>query len=202
MRRLWAYIRPYRGWFWAAMLCLPLTSACSLAQPYLLKIAIDRYMAQGDRGGLLRIGVLYGVAMLAEFGFLYLQYYLMMLVAQKQPGRPAPRPRRAPAAAAGALLRPQSGRPPGHAPDHRRRRDQRDVRRRRADHPHGRRHPARHRRHHADDRLAPGAGDPGAGAGARRWRSTSSASRRGATTASSATAWRASTPICRRRWRA
>ncbi|MEO8601612.1 MAG: hypothetical protein ABI629_03445, partial [bacterium] len=33
MRRLWVYIRPWRGWFWAAMLCLPLTSACSLAQP-------------------------------------------------------------------------------------------------------------------------------------------------------------------------
>jgi ATP-binding cassette subfamily B protein len=83
MRRLWAYIRPHRAWFWAAMLCLPLTSACSLAQPYLLKVAIDRYMAQGDRTGLLWVGLLYGLAMLAEFSLLYLQYYLMMLVAQK-----------------------------------------------------------------------------------------------------------------------
>jgi ATP-binding cassette subfamily B protein len=83
IRRLWAYIRPYRVWFWAAMLCLPLTSACSLAQPYLLKVAIDEYMAQGDRAGLWGIGGLYGLAMLAEFGLLYLQYYLMMLVAQK-----------------------------------------------------------------------------------------------------------------------
>jgi ATP-binding cassette, subfamily B, multidrug efflux pump len=83
MRRLWVYIRPYKLWFWAAMLCLPLTSVCSLAQPYLLKVAIDQYMAQGDHTGVLRTGVLYGVAMLAEFGFLYLQYYLMMLVAQK-----------------------------------------------------------------------------------------------------------------------
>ena len=85
MRRLWAYIRPHRGVFWAAMLCLPLTSACSLAQPYLLKVAIDHYMAVGvgDRGGLLRMALLYGFAMLAEFGFLYLQYYLMMLVAQR-----------------------------------------------------------------------------------------------------------------------
>jgi ATP-binding cassette subfamily B protein len=81
--RLWRYIRPYRAWFWAAMLCLPLTSVCSLVQPYLLKVSIDRYMAQGDRAGLLHIAVLYGLAMLAEFGFLYLQYYLMMVVAQK-----------------------------------------------------------------------------------------------------------------------
>jgi ATP-binding cassette subfamily B protein len=83
LRRLWAYIRPHRGIFWAAMLCLPLTSACSLAQPFLLKIAIDHYIGEADRAGLLRTGVLYGLAMVAEFGFLYLQYYLMMLVAQR-----------------------------------------------------------------------------------------------------------------------
>jgi hypothetical protein len=83
MRRLWLYIRPHRGIFWTAMLCLPATSACSLAQPYLLKLAIDQSIAQADRAGLLRIGALYGLAMLAEFGFLYLQYYLMMLVAQR-----------------------------------------------------------------------------------------------------------------------
>ena len=83
VRRLWTYIRPYRGWFWAAMLCLPLTSACSLAQPYLLKVAIDQYMAQGDRAGVLRVAAFYGAAMLAEFAFLYLQYVLMMVVAQR-----------------------------------------------------------------------------------------------------------------------
>ena len=32
VRRLWDYIRPHRRIFWAAMICLPLTSACSLAQ--------------------------------------------------------------------------------------------------------------------------------------------------------------------------
>jgi ATP-binding cassette, subfamily B, multidrug efflux pump len=83
LRRLWAYIRPHHRVFWAAMICLPLTSACSLTQPYLLKIAIDRYIGQGDGSGLLRIGAFYGLAMVAEFGLLYLQYYLMMLVAQR-----------------------------------------------------------------------------------------------------------------------
>ncbi|MFN8642205.1 MAG: ABC transporter ATP-binding protein [Candidatus Binatia bacterium] len=83
MRRLWAYIRPHRAVFWAAMLCLPLTSACSLVQPYLLKVAIDQFIAHGDRVGLLRVGAFYGLAMVAEFGFLYVQYYLMMLVAQR-----------------------------------------------------------------------------------------------------------------------
>ncbi len=83
MRRLWVYIRPHRGRFWAAMLCLPLTSACSLAQPYLLKLAIDEAIAQADTGGLLRLGILYGIAMLAEFALLYLQYTLTMTVAQR-----------------------------------------------------------------------------------------------------------------------
>jgi len=83
LRRLWRYIRPHHRWFWGAMACLPVTSACSLAQPYLLKVAIDQYMAQADRAGLLRVGVLYGLAMVAEFALLYLQYYLMMVVAQR-----------------------------------------------------------------------------------------------------------------------
>lgn len=80
--RLWAYLRPYRRGFWAAMLCLPLTSAFSLVQPYLIKVAIDRYLAQADRFGLWSAGALYAGALAAEFGFLYLQYVLMMRVVQ------------------------------------------------------------------------------------------------------------------------
>ena len=81
--RLWTYIRPYQTWFWAAALCLPLISVFSLVQPYLLKIAIDRYLPAGDAGGLFWIAVIYALAMVGEFAFLYLQYYLTMLVAQK-----------------------------------------------------------------------------------------------------------------------
>ena len=39
--RLWKYVRPYRRSFWLSMICLPLSSACALLQPYLLKRAID-----------------------------------------------------------------------------------------------------------------------------------------------------------------
>ncbi len=81
--RLWAYIRPYRGAFWGAMLCLPLSSAFALVQPYLLKIAIDRYVAARDAGGLSRTAACYALAMVGEFSVLYLQYYLTMVVAQK-----------------------------------------------------------------------------------------------------------------------
>jgi ATP-binding cassette subfamily B protein len=81
--RLWVYVRPYRRSFWLSMICLPLSSACALLQPYLLKRAIDGAMASRDTAGLLQLAFVYAVAMTAEFGFLYLQYYLTMTVAQR-----------------------------------------------------------------------------------------------------------------------
>jgi ATP-binding cassette, subfamily B, multidrug efflux pump len=83
MRRLWGYIRPYRGLFILALLCLPLTSLFTLAQPYILKLAIDRYIATKRIAGLSRMGLLYGATIIGDFTLFYLQYYLTMLVAQK-----------------------------------------------------------------------------------------------------------------------
>ena len=83
MQRLWGYIRPYRRLFWASTLCLPLTSAFSLVQPYLLKVAIDRHILTHDVSGLAMVGLLYALAMIGELTFMYLQYYLTMLVAQR-----------------------------------------------------------------------------------------------------------------------
>lgn len=83
IRRLWAYIRPYQRDFWLAMGCLPAISTFSLVQPYLLKITIDRYIASHSTGGVATMGVLYAGAMVGELVFLYFQYYLTMLVAQK-----------------------------------------------------------------------------------------------------------------------
>jgi len=80
--RLWVYIRPYRGAFWLAMLCLPLASACSLLQPYLLKLAIDHHVAARNTNGLALMAAIYGLAMVGEFSLFYLQYYLTMAVAQ------------------------------------------------------------------------------------------------------------------------
>jgi ATP-binding cassette subfamily B protein len=82
LRRLWHYIQPHRRHFWASLLCLPVTAALSLTQPYLLKVAIDAHIAVGDAAGLIHIGVLYTLAMIGEFALIYLQYYLTMKVAQ------------------------------------------------------------------------------------------------------------------------
>jgi ATP-binding cassette subfamily B multidrug efflux pump len=83
IRRLWTYIRPYQRDFWLSMGCLPATSVFALAQPYILKMTIDRYIAGRNVAGVTTMGVLYGAAVVGEFTFLYLQYYFTMLVAQK-----------------------------------------------------------------------------------------------------------------------
>jgi ATP-binding cassette subfamily B protein len=82
VRRLWDYIRPHRRIFWAAMICLPLTSACSLAQ----LSTQDRHRPLHRPGRPARPAA-HGHALRPRHGgrvrFLYLQYYLMMLVAQR-----------------------------------------------------------------------------------------------------------------------
>jgi ATP-binding cassette subfamily B multidrug efflux pump len=83
LRRLWRYVRPYRGQFVIALLCLPLTSAFLLAQPYMLKLAIDGYIAHKDLHGLTIAGLLFVGALIGEFVFFYWQYYATMTVAQQ-----------------------------------------------------------------------------------------------------------------------
>lgn len=83
LRRLWRYVRPYRATFLLALVCLPLTSACMLAQPYLLKLGVDWYIERGDAAGLTRLGLLFAAALLGEFLFFYVQFQATMLVAQR-----------------------------------------------------------------------------------------------------------------------
>ena len=83
IQRLWRYVRPYRAQFFVALLCLPVTSCFLLAQPYLLKVAVDRYMTQNDPGGLAMTGLLFGGALIGEFLFFYIQFNATMSMAQK-----------------------------------------------------------------------------------------------------------------------
>ena len=71
LRRLWHYVQPYRGQFALALLCLPLTSACMLAQPYLLKVAVDWHMQNGDPVGLAQTALLFALALSGQFLIIY-----------------------------------------------------------------------------------------------------------------------------------
>jgi ATP-binding cassette subfamily B multidrug efflux pump len=83
IRRLWRFIHPYRRIFWLSAAILPVTSALMLAQPYILKLAIDRYVDKGDVAGLTRMAALFLGAVIGELLALYFQYWLTMAVAQK-----------------------------------------------------------------------------------------------------------------------
>jgi len=83
IRRLFRFIVPYRGLFGLALMLLPLQQIFGLAQPMIMKVAIDRYIAGGNLWGLGAMGMLFAVVLVGEVVTLYFQYYLTMLVAQK-----------------------------------------------------------------------------------------------------------------------
>ena len=83
IKRLWTFIVPYKRLFLLAMLLLPLQQAAGLAQPYLMKIGIDRYIAGRDLWGLRNVGLLFLGALAVETITAFFHFYLTMLVAQR-----------------------------------------------------------------------------------------------------------------------
>ena len=83
MKRLWRFIIPYKRLFLLSMLLLPLQQGFGLAQPYLMKIGIDRYIAGKDLWGLQTVMLLFLAALIGETVVVFAQYYFSMLVAQR-----------------------------------------------------------------------------------------------------------------------
>ncbi|MGI8784841.1 MAG: ABC transporter transmembrane domain-containing protein, partial [Acidobacteriota bacterium] len=83
MRRLLTYIRPYRTTVLVSIALIFVVAALDLAGPYLMKVAIDDYIATGRMDGLHWIALLNVAALLAHFGFSYLQSYLMNVTGQR-----------------------------------------------------------------------------------------------------------------------
>ena len=83
IRRLWKFIIPYKRLFFLTMLLLPLQQAFGVAQPYLMKIGIDRYIAGKDLWGLQNVMLLFLLALIGETMAAFAHNYLSMLVAQR-----------------------------------------------------------------------------------------------------------------------
>ena len=83
MRRLLAYLRPYKPQVALALAAIVAGSVLQLAQPYLMKVAIDRYIAQGDLAGMNRIAFAYLAIILASFGLDYSQTWLLQMTGQR-----------------------------------------------------------------------------------------------------------------------
>ncbi len=83
MRRLAVYLRPYWRQVALSFVAIIVGAAAQLAQPYLMKVAIDRYIATGQLAPLDRLAALYFVILVVAFGADYLQTWTMQLTGQK-----------------------------------------------------------------------------------------------------------------------
>jgi ATP-binding cassette subfamily B protein len=83
MRRLLGYLRPYRLIVAGALAAIISHSILQLGQPYLTKLAIDRYIAEGDLSGLDWIAVAFLAILVTSFALEYAQTYAMQTVGQR-----------------------------------------------------------------------------------------------------------------------
>ncbi len=85
MRRLVAYLRPYRFTVLLSLIFLLVQSGTQVAGPLLTKLAIDKYLASADtaaaRAGLLATTALYFLTVLAGFVCEFAETYLMQKTA-------------------------------------------------------------------------------------------------------------------------
>jgi ATP-binding cassette, subfamily B, multidrug efflux pump len=83
MRRLLQYLRPYWAQVLFALAAIIAFAILQLAQPYLTKLAIDRYIATGDLAGLDLIALAFLAILVASFLLEYAQTYTMQLTGQR-----------------------------------------------------------------------------------------------------------------------
>ncbi|MBT0651810.1 ABC transporter ATP-binding protein [Geomobilimonas luticola] len=83
MGRFVGYLRPYRWLVAVTLILLPPMAAARLAQPYLLKIAIDNHIVKGEMEGLPLLAGWFILLILAESLFTYAQVWLLQYVGQK-----------------------------------------------------------------------------------------------------------------------
>ena len=83
MRRLLQYLRPYRVQAGLALAAIIANSMLQLAQPYLLKVAIDRYIPAGSVDGINRIALWYFAILIAAFILEFTQTWLLQTMGQR-----------------------------------------------------------------------------------------------------------------------
>ena len=83
MRRLLHYLRPYWRQVAVALATIVVGGAASLAQPYLIKIAIDRYIALGRLDGFDRLALLFLAVLVVAFVSEFVQTWAMQFTGQR-----------------------------------------------------------------------------------------------------------------------
>lgn len=81
--RLWASARAHQGLVWGSLALFPLVTLVELAQPYLIKVAIDDHILKSDWAGLAVIALLYAASLGALYVLRMIESYLMALTGQR-----------------------------------------------------------------------------------------------------------------------
>ena len=83
MRRLLQYLRPYWRQVALALVTIIVSAVASLVQPYLIKIAIDRYITERQMAGLDRLAALYLAVLVASFAAEFVQTWTLQMTGQR-----------------------------------------------------------------------------------------------------------------------
>ena len=83
MRRLLAYLRPYWRQVLLAFVAIIAGAAGQLAQPYLIKVAIDQHIATGRLEGLDTLAIVFLAIVVVGFAFEYLQTWTLQMTGQR-----------------------------------------------------------------------------------------------------------------------
>ncbi|MDH4035555.1 MAG: ABC transporter ATP-binding protein, partial [candidate division Zixibacteria bacterium] len=83
MKRLLTYIRPYRLWVTLAVILLLLGSLLQISFAFFTQIAIDDYIAHGDQAGLVRLALVFLLAVGLSFGASFAQLYITAWLGQR-----------------------------------------------------------------------------------------------------------------------
>ncbi|SHI80065.1 ABC transporter ATP-binding protein [Lutispora thermophila] len=83
LKRLLKYAKPYVGLICTSFLLLILITLGDLARPYLMKIAIDDYIAVGNKDGLKNIALIFVAVITGSFACNYIQVYILNYTGQK-----------------------------------------------------------------------------------------------------------------------
>ena len=83
LRRFARYVVPYRLSITVVLLILPLVAACRLAQPWIIKLAIDNHIVTGKLAGMEQIALAFLGILLFESLLSFLEVYLLQSVGQR-----------------------------------------------------------------------------------------------------------------------
>lgn len=81
--RLLGFVKPYWRMIAVSSLVSLALALLQLAGPYIVKVAIDRHIANGDSAGVARMSALFAAVLIAQFGLEYAQGLMISLVGQR-----------------------------------------------------------------------------------------------------------------------